>query len=883
MPTRFTLSGSYFDSASWNDPSIWYGGIIPTASDQVFIRGLRTTVNLTTGYQPWVGQQTINVASTLGFPTESSFYTYTDRDEELKVNYITCSATQFISCSIDTSYYSWSLDIYPITESLPSKKGGIIPNGAYVQFKPGVIYIPSGSEVVVSTLTSTPALTIENGGAFLIESGAVFAPNGYVRINDGSFRMTGSALFRFNKNYPTASTQTGNLTNISGIVANNFPMQSIIIDGPEVRTNSILAQSASINDPYITLNDVSNFEIEDPLFIGEEFLTQSRTDNGILPRTVYVNEISSYDEVVEVTYKDTGSNRLYIKRVNGLEGKILATASSTEIIVDEERFQTGDKILIGNEYRTVVTSSIFDLELADYNFQSGSDLLEWDTDVTRSFYFNDWTLIPGLGLTQFTSTLYRHLFVKNVMLDNVKVEAWISNLRNITDGSGSRAEYGVYIQSEPQSDFDSTTPTSLPTSQPLRTALVIDPNNARIYLRQKNYNNTIVSSSYTGSFPQDGLKKFTLESTRGFVRGYIDDVNVVDEVAMAGTLWGRVGLYSNGNNCIVCTRYKVYQKTAKVVLDSPITVNVGQTMYETGLEYNHNAGNKVIKLYSTVTDPLEHVDYAFAYRGAAEYATNNPLSGSTNTSGSFPYIFGNNSSGSKTIDASQFWRLVNDFNQIYVLGTGFNRSVIIDFGKPITFNRVAFLENLSSNLQNMTSSLGIQFSGSNDITGSFVTASNWVPLTSSVIDQRLRTTPETFRNFDVGGPHTYRFLRIVTNGTTRTAGALNSFKGYRVRYNVDRYAAYAFSGKLHEIDINPLLSLTEYDLINGGFTPLSDYNKPQKFDVGYFWIDESHHELTYSQLIDIREDKFINSGFAEWTHFSKEVPEWFTKRINPKF
>jgi hypothetical protein len=105
---------------------------------------------------------------------------------------------------------------------------------------------------------------------------------------------------------------------------------------------------------------------------------------------------------------------------------------------------------------------------------------------------------------------------------------------------------------------------------------------------------------------------------------------------------------------------------------------------------------------------------------------------------------------------------------------------------------------------------------------------------------------------------------------------------YRVRYNVDRYATYAFSGKSDEIDFNPMLSLTEYDLVNGGFTPLSDYNKPRKFDVGYFWDNEDDHEITYSQLIDIRKDKFINSGFAEWTHFSKEVPEWFTKRIKNK-
>ena len=84
-------------------------------------------------------------------------------------------------------------------------------------------------------------------------------------------------------------------------------------------------------------------------------------------------------------------------------------------------------------------------------------------------------------------------------------------------------------------------------------------------------------------------------------------------------------------------------------------------------------------------------------------------------------------------------------------------------------------------------------------------------------------------------------------------------------------------------DFNATLSLTEYDLVNGGFTPLSDYNKPQKFDVGYFWDDEGDHDLIYSQLIEIKDDKYTNSAFNKWTHFSKEVPEWFTKRINPKF
>ena len=90
MPIRFSISGAFFpgNSSSWNDTATWYGGIVPTASDQVYVRGLRTTVNLAGGYLPFFGTQSITVASTVGFPVSGSFYTYTDRDEELKFNYI---------------------------------------------------------------------------------------------------------------------------------------------------------------------------------------------------------------------------------------------------------------------------------------------------------------------------------------------------------------------------------------------------------------------------------------------------------------------------------------------------------------------------------------------------------------------------------------------------------------------------------------------------------------------------------------------------------------------------------------------------------------------------------------------------------------------------
>ena len=779
MPVRFAISGAFYpgNSASWNDTSIWYGGIVPTASDQVYIRGLRTTVNLAGGYLPFFDTQSITVASTVGFPISGSFYTYTDRDEELKFNYITCSATSFISASIDLSYYSWSYSVYPLTQSLPSKLGGTIPNGAYVQFRPGTIFItPAMGEIVLTSSLTDPALTIENGGDVRMRSGSSLGLGGYLLLNDGTFTMTGSGLFRFNNNYPSQSAEGGVIRNINGIVANDQNLQYLIVEGDEVRTNTILSQSANIGDHYITVNSTTGFAIDDDIFVGEKNLSQSRTDNGF--RGQYVGAFSSWDECFEVASVDAGLKRLYIKRFRGLDANIKATASATELIIDGERFKAGDKVLINNELRTItsVTSS-YDYLLKDYNFSTGSDLSDWTTDITRSVNYNDWTLSSSYGLTQFTTTAYRHIFVRDIMLDNVKVEAWISNLRGISAGSASRNEYGVYIQSEPSVDTDLGIPTS--TNQPLRTAFTIVPSVSRMNLRQKNVDNDVILNVYTGSYPIDGLKKITLESTRGMVRGYVDDTLIFDEVIRNTPYWGRVGLYTNGNDAFVCTQYKVYAKYTKITVDSPITVAINDVIKETGVEYSHASGNQVIKLTSTVTDPLEFKDLAFAYRGAEEYQI------TSSDQGIFPFVYATNSSGSFNLDWTRFTLNVGDYVTGYALGTGFTRSVILDFGKPVTFNRVGFLESVLTNGQSFTASRGIQFSGSNSVTGSALafTASNWVALTSSITDFRRRTSNETFRSFNIGGPHTYRFLRIETQGLTQATTADNTFRSFRVRLN----------------------------------------------------------------------------------------------------
>ena len=48
--------------------------------------------------------------------------------------------------------------------------------------------------------------------------------------------------------------------------------------------------------------------------------------------------------------------------------------------------------------------------------------------------------------------------------------------------------------------------------------------------------------------------------------------------------------------------------------------------------------------------------------------------------------------------------------------------------------------------------------------------------------------------------------------------------------------SYDSEGYVEKAYLTPLLSLTEYNLTNGGFTPITefDFDKPQINDVGYF-------------------------------------------------
>ena len=750
MADIYSISGSFFDSASWNDPSIWEGGVVPTSSDDVYIRGIRTTINNNIGnniaYLPWSGSTDIRVANHTGFPSSGSFYVYTSRELTIKVNYGYLSGSNwFGDCTLDTDYESWTTDIYPVTESHPSQKGGFIPNGAYVQYRPGTIEIDN------LDLTAS-LIMIENGGALKIQNQSTMSLGtdsgpGKITVRDGSLIVTGSNSIRWNYHYTNTGAES-NTNNISWIRGENYPFSKIILEGTETRLNTTLSQSASIGDHYLEVVDASEFEDGDYIFVGEEDVTSSPTSD-ISTRVSNSYAVSSYDEVFTVRGKDTGSNYIYIQRMNGIEGIIKASASLSEYYVDDQRFKIGDKVLINNSLRTITDIDYdVDYEIRDYNFASGSDLTDWETDVTRSAYNLDWQIRPGLGLTQHVSTGYRHLFVKDLLMEEVKVEAWLSNRRNISFGIVDRDDFGVHIHANPSSDAHYVQPTQYQHEQ--RSSLSVDLNANEVFMTQYDSRNDYRDSDASGSLALNGEKKYTLEYSRNILKGYVNDELLYEQLNRGNVHAGRVGIFTNGNNSLTCTRFKVYAKYQKITLDSDITASVNDVIYETGVEYAHSASNEVIKLASVVTDPLDHKNLAFGLRGAEEFDNNSV----------YPMIVGNDLYSGSNFEFYNFHRLAQRPLGLYEFnhGDGERQSTIIDLTTPTSFSVVGFNETWYDNLQQFTRGEGITISGSDDNV-------TWTPITGG-LDYRYNIGPGIFRDFNVGD-QVYRYIRLEFNGETR--------------------------------------------------------------------------------------------------------------------
>jgi hypothetical protein len=84
---------------------------------------------------------------------------------------------------------------------------------------------------------------------------------------------------------------------------------------------------------------------------------------------------------------------------------------------------------------------------------------------------------------------------------------------------------------------------------------------------------------------------------------------------------------------------------------------------------------------------------------------------------------------------------------------------------------------------------------------------------------------------------------------------------------------YTQEGLYRRTDKFPTLSLTEYTLETGGFTPITEYGKPKVGDKGYFW-DSNHPDVVYGKLTMITDVGSFQCNYRLFRlNFSHKKPQ----------
>lgn len=119
-------------------------------------------------------------------------------------------------------------------------------------------------------------------------------------------------------------------------------------------------------------------------------------------------------------------------------------------------------------------------------------------------------------------------------------------------------------------------------------------------------------------------------------------------------------------------------------------------------------------------------------------------------------------------------------------------------------------------------------------------------------------------------------------GTIKKVLSYYGDKALQVQFN-STTEIFKYNGK-QVTETKPTLSLTPYDFVSGGFTPLSDIIKPKVGDYGYFWDDEKEMMVVFGKLTLIRNGNTpytlqVEDEILEYKNFSLTPPTHLENEI----
>ena len=798
----------------FDDPNAWEGGVVPGPSDTAFVRYQFTQINSGSGIHHWTGTTpSIRVDSTQHLPDSGSFYTYLRPGvEQIKIDYESKDGTNLYSCSIDQSYTEWRV-------GTSGSNIGYIRNDTAVHTKPTTVYL-SGSAT-----WEVMRVVVEDRGEFKMQDQATLLLNStsgdsYVNVQDGIFTAVDEV---------TCAITGSSRRNSSFIHDGGQPYSTILISGssdPRLATNTTAAISSGSST--IPIQDSSQFEEGDiiSLYTLEDMMMYANPiKNNAADYYQYVETGSIYptetlikyldeDETVQVSGK--GTNELYVKKLFGKEGEVIASTNETRgsfqskykkvaksfaghktsvtVRSGHNSFKAGDKLVIGSNLYTVLEATKKLIPHKTVDFSQGAGLEDFFVDEmigsgSDDSYKVNSHMKSGSFLTLdkelvSTNSYYRSFYLKNTKLRDAKIT--ISG--SMIDESGSYDSNRMIGVSFGDEAYE----------RDRRIPFYDRQNNSQEcyigvygqYLRfgrlshDGNYADTRNFEEYSG-----------VDTTQNSFEVCIDRFQSDADFYYNGDYLGRfianyissdVGIHLRREGALF-NKLIVEEYVQELLLDTSNSIQVGDKLYEGGTLVDHPANQPIVKLASTIKD----------LRGYTDIAAQRSLG---NISGSIVPLFWSNQ-GDRTYyrnsETNDRRTRMSGIMQAYpwtaefATKSGGDQYFDINLTEAVTFDAIG-LSNYYAVTNAYIKGIGIEVSDDGH---------TWTVVRAQADDLRLGNHASAHRIYRISET-TARFIRIRCNGTSSTSNnyfynlSIHHFNGRGASIELNNAADFPVGAKL---------------------------------------------------------------------------------------
>jgi hypothetical protein len=819
-------SAKFSGSKHWDDPTAWEGGVVPGPSDHAYIQSGFTAINDGSGIRPWDGKiDTIRVDSTSGFPTTSgSFYTYTYvTGRKIKIDYDTIDGDDyFVSCSIDHSYVSWSADHSGSIQG-DTTYGTLLNNTPVIRTDHTHIYLSGSSEWHVNRVT------VQDHAVFTVKDNATIAldsdlQDSYIYVLDAEVNILDNVTAIL-----TGSTER----NSSLIHFSNNSYATLNISGSsDLRTRTSVSSTVAEKSGIIPVADSTGFAAGDiiSVYSTDEVhaqITPDHTSNSDYVPYYYTPTGSVFpyyrshitedkDETLQVTA--VNGNNLVVSKMFPYEGEIVSsensvnrrsfqkshgraksrfTGTKTTINVNSKnnQFKAGDKVTIGNSVYTVLEAADVLVPVKTIDFENGANLDDfWVDEYIGSGSTNEIKTNSGLvtgsrlemsGSLVGTSNYYKALYLKDTYLRDCKVTLTGTVIRASDSNFDTNRMFGVTIN-EDVHNRDRVTPFyqrygySRAAFIGLFAEDLMYSTGGRSDYYTRADGDILNDSDQISSGAREGDVEIQIDALRENLTFYYQGVEM-GKGLNANRRGGAVAIHLRREGTSI-KKLIVEEYVQKLVLDTSDSFSNGTKVYLSGTEVEHPAGQKIVKLASSITDIRGYKNIP------RDYHKNLNL-----TDCVVPVLWSNNGNqnryrnSSTTSDRARIDSIFSDINHYdYYFRTDANGNSYFDLnlGQEVTLDAVGiqFYHTLPSHyIGQYIKNFGVEYS---------TDGHNWTVAKERADDTRLSSQEGDYRIFQFT-EITARFLRFNVGGASNTT-----------ENRIMAIGIYRFNGRGSTIELN---------------------------------------------------------------------------------